>query len=80
MVRGTFSELDDLIEASDVVNKDEFVPGLFESMTWQGVTYGVPAFENVPRYGLSITWILLTRLDLIQTAHHRLGMRCLIGT
>lgn len=50
-VRDTFTGLDDLIEASDVVNKDEFVPGLFESMTWQGVTYGVPAFENGPRYG-----------------------------
>lgn len=50
-VRGTFTGLDDLIEASSVINKEDFVPGLFESMTWQGTTYGVPAFENGPRYG-----------------------------
>ena len=50
-VRGTFTDLDDLIESSEVINKDDFVPGLFESMTWQGTTYGVPAFENGPRYG-----------------------------
>lgn len=51
-VRGSFLPLDDYIEASSIVNKDEFVPGLFESMTWQGKTYGVPAMECGPRYGL----------------------------
>lgn len=51
-VRGVFTPLNDLIEASTVINKEDFVPGLFESMTWQGTTYGVPAFENGPRYGL----------------------------
>lgn len=50
-VRNTFTPLDDLINASDVINKEDFVEGLFESMTWQGSTYGVPAFENGPRYG-----------------------------
>ena len=44
--------LDSMIDASSVINRDEFVDGLFESMTWQGKTYGVPGFECGPRYGL----------------------------
>ncbi|MEM7532253.1 MAG: extracellular solute-binding protein [Chloroflexota bacterium] len=63
-VRGTFTPLDDLIESSTIVNKDEFVPGLFESMTWQGTTYGVPAFENGPRYGFIYNNAALAEADL----------------
>ena len=50
--RGAVMPIDDRIDNSDVVNRDDFVPGLLESMQWQGATYGVPGFEAGPRYGL----------------------------
>ena len=49
--RDAFMPLDDYISVSQVIKKDEFVPGLFESMTYQGKTLGVPALECGPRYG-----------------------------
>ncbi|MEM7029494.1 MAG: extracellular solute-binding protein [Chloroflexota bacterium] len=61
-VRDTFTPLDDLIASSSVINKEEFVEGLFESMTWQGATYGVPGFECGPRYGF------IYNLDLLEEA------------
>lgn len=63
-VRGTFEPLNDLIEASSVIDPAEFVPGLFESMTWQGSTYGVPAFENGPRYGFIYNNAILAEAGL----------------
>jgi multiple sugar transport system substrate-binding protein len=51
-VRDVLLPVDDLIAGSDTINKEDFVTGLFESMTWQGNTYGVPALECGPRYGL----------------------------
>lgn len=62
--RDAFMPIDSFIDASDVINKDEFVPGLFESMTWQGKTYGVPAFECGPRYGLIVNRALAEEADL----------------
>ena len=50
--RGAVMPIDDRIDNSDVVGRDDFVPGLLESMQWQGATYGVPGFEAGPRYGL----------------------------
>jgi ABC-type glycerol-3-phosphate transport system substrate-binding protein len=50
--RDAFMPLDSFIDASSVIKRDDFVAGLFESMTWQGKTLGVPAFECGPRYGL----------------------------
>jgi multiple sugar transport system substrate-binding protein len=50
--RDVITPLDDYIDTSANIDKADFVPGLFESMTWQGVTYGVPAFEAGPRYGM----------------------------
>ena len=50
--RGAVMAIDDRIDNSDVVGRDDFVPGLLESMQWQGATYGVPGFEAGPRYGL----------------------------
>ena len=43
--------LDEFLDASTVVTREEFVPGLLEGMTWRGKTYGVPAVESGPRYG-----------------------------
>ena len=43
--------LDEFIDASTTVSRDEFVPGLLDGMIWQGKTYGVPAVESGPRYG-----------------------------
>jgi ABC-type glycerol-3-phosphate transport system substrate-binding protein len=49
---GAFMPLDDLVAASTVVDLDDFVEGLVESMTWQGKLYGCPGLECGPRYGL----------------------------
>jgi multiple sugar transport system substrate-binding protein len=49
--RGSFIPLDDYIASSKVVKKEDFVSGLFDSMTWQGKVYGVPALECGPRFG-----------------------------
>jgi len=50
-VRGVFTPLDDYLDASEKIKREDFVPGLFESMVWRGKTYGVPACECGPRFG-----------------------------
>ncbi len=62
--REAFSPLDSYIDGSDVINKEEFVPGLFESMTWQGKTYGVPAMECGPRFGMVYNRTLVSEAGL----------------
>ena len=49
--RGVITPLDDFIDASPLINRDDFVDGLLESMTWRGKTYGAPGLECGPRYG-----------------------------
>ncbi len=62
--RGAVIPLDDYIAASEVIKKEDFVSGLFESMTWQGSTYGVPALECGPRYGLMYNKALVAEAGL----------------
>jgi multiple sugar transport system substrate-binding protein len=62
--RDVMLALDDYISASQVVKKEDFVTGLFESMTWQGSTYGVPALECGPRYGMMHNLALLEEAGL----------------
>jgi ABC-type glycerol-3-phosphate transport system substrate-binding protein len=63
-VRDVVLALDDYISSSEVVKKEDFVTGLFESMTWQGSTYGVPALECGPRYGMMHNLALLEEAGL----------------
>lgn len=56
--------LDEYLDASTVVSRDDFVPGLLDGMTWQGKTYGVPAVESGPRYGLIYNNDLVTEAGL----------------
>lgn len=50
--RGVFTPIDDYVEASAKIKREDFVPGLFESMTFRGKLYGVPAAECGPRFCL----------------------------
>jgi len=64
--RGVITPLDDFIEASTKINREDFVEGLFESMMWRGKTYGVPACECGPRYGnmINVAHVQEAGLDL----------------
>jgi len=52
--RGVIAPLDDFIDTSTKINKDEFAEGMFEACSWRGRTYGVPACECGPRFGLLV--------------------------
>lgn len=46
--------LDDLIDASEVITRDNYADALWEPLMSEGKTYGVPALENAPR--ISLGW------------------------
>ncbi len=50
--RGALMPLDDWLNASAVIKKEDFFAGLFEASTWMGKIYGVQCAENGPRMGL----------------------------
>ncbi|MBE2236492.1 MAG: extracellular solute-binding protein [Caldilineaceae bacterium] len=62
--RNAVVPLDDYIDASIVIKRDAFVQGLFESMQWLGKTYGVPAIEAGPRYGIMYNNALIAEAGL----------------
>ncbi len=53
MARGVVVPLDDYIAASDMINQDDFIPGNWEVIQYQGTIYGVPAIECFLRRGLN---------------------------
>lgn len=52
MSRGVVDPLDDYIDTSDIISQDNFIPGNWEVIQYQGTVYGVPAFECFVRRGL----------------------------
>ena len=46
--RGAVMAIDDQIDNSAVIGRDDFVPGLLESMQWQGETYGRARLRGRP--------------------------------
>jgi len=44
--------LDDLIDASEVISRDNYADAMWEPLMSEGKTYGVPALESAPRCGL----------------------------
>jgi multiple sugar transport system substrate-binding protein len=52
MARGVLQPVDDLVAASSVVKKADFLEGSWESGFYKGKQYGVPANEGFVRYAL----------------------------
>lgn len=50
--RGAVYALDDLIAASEVIDKDDFLASAWRAAMWQGKTYGVPHVESYLRFAL----------------------------
>jgi len=46
MTRGVMLQLDDLIDSSTKLRRDDFRPELWELHSWQGKTFGVPVLED----------------------------------
>ncbi len=44
--------LDDLIDASEVITRDNYADAMWEPLLSEGKTYGIPALEDAPRCGL----------------------------
>lgn len=52
MSRGVVDPIDDRIETSDIISQENFIPGNWEVIQYQGTVYGVPGFECFVRRGL----------------------------
>jgi multiple sugar transport system substrate-binding protein len=51
--RGVLLPLDELVAASTIIKKEDFLEGSWENGFYKGVQYGVPANEGFLRYGLN---------------------------
>lgn len=52
MARDVVIPLDGYIETSDIISPENFIPGNWDVVQYQGAVYGVPAFECFVRRGL----------------------------
>lgn len=50
--RGVVMPLDDWIETSDLITKEDIFPSSWVEGSWQGKIYGIPAVESYLRFGL----------------------------
>jgi len=53
MARGVLAPIDDMVAASSIVKKENYLEGNWNDGFYQGVMYGVPAIECFLRYGLN---------------------------
>ncbi|MEN6479142.1 MAG: extracellular solute-binding protein [Anaerolineales bacterium] len=53
MSRGVARPIADLVETSELVNPEDFIPSAWERCSYQGVQYGVPANECFLEFGLN---------------------------
>ena len=51
--RGVLLPVDDLVAASTIIKKENYLEGSWNNGFWKGVQYGVPALEGFLRYGLN---------------------------
>ena len=64
MSRGVVVALDDYIASSDIVKEENFIPGNWEAIHYQGNIYGVPAWECFVRRGLNYNTRLVEEAGL----------------
>ncbi|MCB0122129.1 MAG: extracellular solute-binding protein [Caldilineaceae bacterium] len=64
MSRGAVIPLDDYIATSDVVKEENFIPGNWDVIQYQGTIYGVPGFECFVRRGLNYNTRLVEEAGL----------------
>ncbi len=64
MARGVVVPLDDYIAASTMINAEDFIPGNWEVIQYQGTIYGVPAIECFLRRGLNYNTALVGEAGL----------------
>jgi multiple sugar transport system substrate-binding protein len=51
--RGVLLPVEDLIAASSIIKKEDYLAGSWGNGFWEGVHYGIPANEGFLRYGLN---------------------------
>ncbi|MCL6430849.1 MAG: hypothetical protein K6V36_08305 [Anaerolineae bacterium] len=64
MARGVLFPIDDLLAASTLIKKDDFVPGAWEIASHKGVTYGVPSMEGFLPFGANYNLRLVEEVGL----------------
>ncbi len=64
MSRGVAIPLDDYIATSDVISQENFIPGNWDVIQYQGNIYGVPGFECFVRRGLNYNTRLVEEAGL----------------
>jgi multiple sugar transport system substrate-binding protein len=62
--RGVLLPLDELVAASNIIKKEDFLEGSWNNGFYQGVQYGVPANEGFLRYGLNYNTKLVEEAGL----------------
>lgn len=64
MARGVVVPLDDYVAASTMINQEDFIPGNWEVIQYQGTIYGIPAIECFLRRGLNYNAALVSAAGL----------------
>ena len=64
MARDALLPIDDMVAASSVLKKEDFLDGTWDFCSYKGVTYGVPAIEGFLPFGLNYNARLVSEAGL----------------
>jgi len=75
--RGVLLPVGDLVAASSIIKKENYLEGSWNNGFWEGVHYGIPANEGFLRYGLNYNDRLVEEAGLDPDAPPRTWEECL---
>ena len=64
MARDVLLPIDEMLAASTIVKKDDFIEGAWDFVSYKGVTYGIPAIEGFLPFGVNYNLKLVEEVGL----------------